>query len=861
MIGSSVGPYRVLEKIGAGGMGEVFLGDDARLKRRVALKCLAISDADDRRRIIHEARAAARLNHSNIAAVYDILEHEGRSFIVMEYAEGTSLRERLAQGRLPLGHVLAIGRQLASALAAAHEQGVIHRDLKPANVHVTSGGLVKVLDFGVAVLVRQPPPSSEQSTTSVGTPVPNLRRVGTPAYMAPEQLTVGYVDERSDIYSLGVILFEMATGRRPFETGDALEQVLAVSSEPAPSATSVEPSVPSGLNDMIAKALERDPAKRFESAREIERALTGLIDTAGAGSSPNSRRSRVRWGVGVATAAVVVTIAASTSWRSLIDDFGWRQTQGNPTVLAVLPHANPSGDPIAEQFGLAIATLVARNFRAAPDLKVVTGEATSPYATARTDLEPLQRTVGATYVLDLTVRAVTPSVDVLARLRRPRAGAPEWEKSIVGDAAEVENLLLHQLADALGRQGIRPRSTAEGIALTRLPTVHGDALLGYVQARALLDYKEVSGNARRAADLLEQATSKDSRFALAHAALADAMRVRSAAERDSKLLDRAAAASRKALELDPEESAAHTAFAAVEYASGRREAAVTSVRRAIDLQPDNDEAHRLLGQILAAQGRVDEGVAELQTAIRLRPTSFNHYFTLGFILYTASRYAAAADAYRTAAEIRPSHAGTYENLGAIYQMVGDTDRAIGNYEHAIRLGPSATAQTNLAVAYFTAGEYDKARSALLAAIERDPKKASLYRYLGDVYLKLNRRGEARAAYERAIALSEAALSVNPDDPFSIVLIALCEASLGRRSRAERHATEAMALAPSNRDVLFRSAKVFTLTGNRSSGLDALRRAVERGYDREVARRDPELATLRSMPEFDSALSAVPPTSR
>jgi len=851
MVSSSVGPYEVLEKIGTGGMSEVFLANDSRLKRRVALKRLLLSDPQEGDRIRHEARALAQLNHSNIAAVYDVLPHEGRHFIVMEYAAGPSLRERLMQGRLPLVDVITIGRQLASALAAAHGKGVIHRDLKPANIHVTDSGVVKVVDFGIAV--RNPESLSEESTTT-NVPILNSRCAGTPAYMSPEQRRGEPATAKSDIYSLGVVLFEMATGRRPFE----LEQVVAISRARDASTTSIDPSVPVGLCDVIAKALERDPAKRFASAQEIERALTDL-GTNGTERSTISHRAGIGWGV-VATAATVVTIAASGAWRPFVHDVFGHAT-GTPEVLAVLPVANPSGEPLAEQYGVALATLAARNLRVESGLKIVSGEATSRYAMARTDLEPLRRDVGASYALDLTVRSVTPSVDLLARLRRPGAVAPAWEQSITGNAVEVENLLLHQLVDALGRQGIRPRSDVEGAALVRLPTPRADALMSYVQARTLLDYKEVAGNAKRAADLLEQATSTDGRFALSYAGLADAFRTRAAAERDSTLLDRAMSAAKRALELDPEESAAHTAFAALEYASGRRDAAVTSVRRAIDLQADNDEAHRLFGQILASQGRVDEGVAELNAAIQLRPTSFNHYFTLGFILFTNSRYAAAVDAYQKAAEIRPSHAGPYENLGAIYQMLGDTHRAIGNYEHAIRLGPSATADANLAVAYFTAGEYEKARSALDVAIGRDPRKASLYRYLGDVYRKMNRRDDARAAYERAIALSNAELSVKAEDPFPIVLIALCEAGLGHRLRAERHAAEAMALAPANRDVLFRSAKVFALTGNNSAAFDALKRAVEGGYDREVARHDPELAPLRSLPEFERALSAAPSTSR
>lgn len=366
------------------------------------------------------------------------------------------------------------------------------------------------------------------------------------------------------------------------------------------------------------------------------------------------------------------------------------------------------------------------------------------------------------------------------------------------------------------------------------------------------------GNTQHAVDLLERAVRADAGFALGHAALAEALRARFATERDPKLLERARSEANAALTLDPDASAAHTALAAIHYAAGRRDAAVTSLRRALDLQPDNDEAHRLLGQVLAAQGRVDEGVTELEIAIRLRPTFFNHYYTLGFVLFTASRYPLALDRFRKATDLRPDHGGAYEMLGATSEMLGDLDQAIGHYEHAVRVGPTATAFANLGLAYFTAGQYEKAQEAVIAAIARDPKKATLHRDLGDIHLRLGQRSQARQAYERAISLASATLAANPSDPFSIVLIAVCEANLGRRSDAERHAAEATALAPSNRDVLFRSAKVYTLTGNRTAALRALRAAIERGYATELARHDPELASLRSMPEFERVLSKEVP---
>ncbi|MFI5179418.1 MAG: serine/threonine-protein kinase, partial [Vicinamibacterales bacterium] len=248
-MGSSVGPYQVIARLGGGGMGEVFLGHDPRLQRRVALKCLTAAETQNgevRARVMREARAAARLSHANIAGVYDVLEHDGRTFIVMEYVEGESLAERLARGRPSSDEVRSVARQLASALVAAHAQGVIHRDLKPANIHFTRDGSIKVLDFGVAKLTSVASALADMPTgqTVDGTLAGNP---GTPIYMSPEQLFSRPIDARSEIYSAGVILFEMATGRRPYMETGPVALALAMSTGAAPLATEVDPDVPPDL--------------------------------------------------------------------------------------------------------------------------------------------------------------------------------------------------------------------------------------------------------------------------------------------------------------------------------------------------------------------------------------------------------------------------------------------------------------------------------------------------------------------------------------------------------------------------------------------------------------------------------------
>ena len=280
--GTRVGPYTIIDRLGRGGMGQVFLASDQELRRKVALKCLLATSANadiERARILSEARAAAAISHPNIAAVYHVVEHGERAFIVMEYVEGESLALRLLRERLAISTVIALGRQFAAALTGAHAQGVIHRDIKPANIQIAVDGSAKVLDFGVASAVR-----SGSGLHSLGSSIrrsqergagPAMVHGGTPPYMSPEQLSGRSVDERSDIFSLGVVLFEMATGCRPYETNEPAALIVA-QEQGAPRADAVDARVPAPLADVIAKALEADGAQRWQSAIDVEAALEAV---------------------------------------------------------------------------------------------------------------------------------------------------------------------------------------------------------------------------------------------------------------------------------------------------------------------------------------------------------------------------------------------------------------------------------------------------------------------------------------------------------------------------------------------------------------------------------------------------------
>ena len=354
--GTRVGPYVIVDEIGRGGMGKVFLGSDPRLRRKVALKCVlrSLAGSGERRlRILHEARAAARVTHPNVATIHDVVEHDGAAFIVMEYVEGESLAARMRRGRLPIDRVIDIGRQLASALSAAHAKGVVHRDLKPGNIHISPEGTVKVLDFGIANAGRSIDTVRSSASTGRVAAEPSTRtpQPGTPPYMSPEQLLGRAVDERSDLYSLGVVLFEMATGRRPFKENEAADLVLAVTRGPAPRANAVDPAVPKVLADVIAKALEPDVDARYQSAVEVGAALgdvDALLQRKASGGDELNRRRLTRLGLGMLMAPPALVSLGFLTSRTF-----------NMTFTRTGPFATFANETAADYFSWGLRSIVA----------------------------------------------------------------------------------------------------------------------------------------------------------------------------------------------------------------------------------------------------------------------------------------------------------------------------------------------------------------------------------------------------------------------------------------------------------------------------------------------------------------------
>jgi len=853
VVGETVGPYQVIARLGAGGMGEVFLGHDPRLQRQIALKRLTADEtqtAESRARILREARAAARLNHPHIAAVYDVIEDGDRTFIVMEYVEGESLATRLGRGRLPIDDVRSIGRQLAAALAAAHAQGVVHRDLKPANIHITHDGSIKILDFGVAKLAPPVGVSAEATTGTAPVDSTLLGNPGTPIYMSPEQLLGREVDARSDIYSAGVILFETATGRRPYLDTNAVALAVAMTAEAAPLASSINVDVPYDLTAAIARALERDPAQRFSSASAFGDAMASTTAvTTSLGIAPVNRRRVV---LAIAGGGLVLLI--------LLGVFGLYDRKGSPSstrsghdVVAVLPLENLSGDPAKEYLGAGVSETLTMALSKVPALTVLSRNDVLDVVRRERDVRAIAKQLDASFIVDGSVQQAADRIRITLRIVRPDATVV-WSDAYEDSTAAV--FALHRTMAAAIVDKINGRS-ASPADLTIPGTSNVEALTAYWEGRSQFDRAVTRNDFDAAAAAFQRSIALDPRFALGYAGLADTLWQQYQVTRDAALPTQALEAGLNALRLDPNQPATRIAVATVYQGMGQYDEAIEQLKRAFELQPSNDDAHRIYARVLNAQGKTDDALNELQQAVALRPHRWANQSELAAFYYRQRRLPEASAAYERALEILPSDPRTLLNLGAVSLEMGDVPRSLKLFEQANAIAPTGVAQMNIGTAYYRLGRFADAVQAYTAAVKLDRASAVLHGNLGDAYLRLNRQADARREFEMARTLTLAALKVNERDARNLSRIAAFEAKLRMAPDAVAHAAQAVALAPRDPDVRFKQAVVHALIGEKDAALETLKQALALGYRAAEARADYDLAAIKGLPEFVRLVAGQP----
>jgi len=849
-IGNAIGPYRILRHLGSGGMGSVWLAEDTRLHRQVALKTLRAADLDDapaRARLLREARAAAALNHSNIATVYDVLENDGHVVIVFEYVEGETLAARLAREPMPAREAVELGCQVAQALVAAHAQGVVHRDLKPANVIIGAGGQLKVLDFGIARLL-----STGTTQTSGGHSGSALGFVGTPAYAAPEQMVSSAVDERADLYALGVMLFEMVSGRRPFTGTDPVALASSKLSHDAPALKTTGGLVPRELERLVGSLLARDRDQRPASAGDVLAHLRA-IDSAPVTATPVPSSSR-RIAAMAAGAVLLLAVAGFAAWEiRRLTGAATTAPAAAPPVVAVLPLANISGDAANDFISAGIAESLISSLASLPDVTVLSRASVIEARNRLAESSALAQDLGATYLVEGSVQQSAGRLRVsLSLVKSDRSVA--WADSVDGEFEqifELQSRLANALTNALSVRVSPDQRQRMNARLTSNP----EALSAYWRGRTLLERRDVGGNLDAAADAFGAAISLDRQFALAHAALGEIYWLKWLETRDSEWTRKAIDEGTTALRLAPDRPEVRYTLALTLAGTGRTAEAVDELERALALQPNYEDARRQLGLVLARQGKVDEALKELRQAIALRPGAWTSWSALGVSLFQAARYQEAIEPFTKVTELLPGSPFGFQQLGAAYQGLGDYDRALANYQHALAIRPNPQTLSNIGAIHHLKGEYQQAVISYKRALELRPNSHVTWRNLGDVYRRLGDARQADESYGRALALVSSELKVDPSDPANLSLMAVYLAKAGRHSEASTRIAEALTQAGNDANVLLRSAAVHALSGRATQALAALQAAVARGVTTARIESEEDFATLRNDQRFTALVQS------
>jgi serine/threonine-protein kinase len=755
--GHRFGRYRLVRLLGSGGMGEVYFAEDTQLGRPVALKVLPAEVAPTRAqaaRLLREARAASAISHPNVAHVYEIGEEGGRPFIAMEYVEGRSLDA--GEAPLPPERVLAIAVQLADALAEAHARGVVHRDLKPANVLVDSSGRVKVLDFGIAKLQPAGPASAEDETqlrTATGAVM------GTVAYMSPEQLEGRAVDAKSDLWSLGVVLYELASGRHPFKgwtPAMTIANVLKVEPEPL---GQLAPALPPAFGAAVDRCLEKDAQRRFASAQELRDELATMLVSPYSGASPARRRQRpaLPWRRAVVASLVVALLAAGAlalrQWRRGDDaaDAAPGPSATQVRSLAVLPFTNRSRASDGAMVADAVSEGLVDKLSALRDLEVIATSSVARYRGATFDPLAAARELG----VDAVVAGEVADGDGALRVRAELVAAGSGRRLWGGRYQHASGALLvlpQRIGVELG-ETVRPAlSRAERQRLGKRHTEDAEAQRLYLMGRWFWNRATREGN-ERAADLFRQAIARDPGYALAHAGLADsyALVLADWYRPPREWTPRAVAAAEQALRLDPELAAAHTllAFTSVYY-DWDWEEGERRIRRAIALEPSYALAHHQYGWFLIYMGRYEEARRELERALVLDPLSLVIANDLNAPYALTGRFDEARARCRAVLEMDERFFLPHFALGWMEALRGDAAAGVRWLERARQLDDSPMNVAWLGYARAQAGDRAGAAAALADLAARRQRGYVPAFHFALLHLGLEEREESLVELERAV---------------------------------------------------------------------------------------------------------------
>jgi len=870
------GNYRVLSIAGAGGMGVVYKARDERLGRTVALKFLPAdlnASARDKDRFLREARTASSLDHPNIGVIHGIEETEdGHTFIVMAFYEGSSLAHRIANGPLRVHEAIGIARQIAVGLGDAHAHGIVHRDVKPSNVMLTASGLVKIVDFGLARGITD----ATVSQTGV---------TGTVRYMSPEQAMDRTVDQRCDIWALGIVLAEMLTGSSPFHAESITAMLYAILNEPPKGLDVVHPA----LQPLLYRALAKDPGRRYGSCKELlsdlegaakqipedEAAITQKLPASMLGARTNAQTRRL------------IAEASRSAWGSAEKRkspiTNW--LLGMLVLLLVVGLALGFVTPLREKVvavvggGMAekhVAVLPFDNIGSNPENAALADGLMESLAGRLTNLDVGNQALWVVPTSEVRRRHVSDPGDALKQLGANLVikGAVERDGNDIHLTVNlIDTKNMRQLGSAMLEDPAGDLSTLEDEAISRLAklmniTVTADMLRntggrvnpaayeGYLTALGLMQRYDKPGNLDAAIGALENSLKADPGFALAYAQIGEAYRIKSSVEQNPRWLVQAEANAKKAVELDNRIPSVYVTLGRMHDQGGKHDLALQEFQHALSLDPRNATAMAGMGRAYELAGRLPDAEAAFQKAADLVPNDWDGHNTLAMYFDRQDKYEQSIAEFKKALELAPDNAQVLFNLGAAYIDSGDPKYfadAESALKRSIAINPSFPAYANLGSLYSREGKHELAAEVTRKALEMNGENEIIWRNLRIEYEWLKQPDKAAGARGHNIQLLEQAVQAHPRDGEAYAELGSLWAQEHDREKAQANLRTALALAPSDPTVLLFAADLYENLGDRKQCVAYVEKAMRAGLTKDQLLTDPDVQEALKDPAIKALL--------
>lgn len=841
--------YEIQGKLGAGGMGVVYKALDLKLNRTVALKFLSTDEVtpENRDKLLREARAASALDHANIAAVHTIEETaDGRTFIVMGYYDGETLADKVRRGPLQPAHAVNFALQIAQGLQHAHARNITHRDIKPSNVLITNDGTAKILDFGLA-RVHGPTASTETATLS-----------GTLLYMPPEQAQGRNLDARSDIWSLGVVLFQMLTGRLPFYSDSAASTIIAILNSP--------PAEMAGVSDelqvVILRTLAKTPDARYQNCGELIRDLEKVAvddrvptvtfdrDDLKKQLKAATQSAVIKPPGGVSRRALLLAVflcvAAGIALSLLVGPLRSRLFGPQEKHIAVLPFGTDSKDPAVQSMADGL-------------MERITGKLSNLDAGTRSlwivpsgevrrlkidDAKSARRELGATVAVSgrvvQTGQAIQLTVDVIDANSMRLLGSASLEQSL-STLASVDSDAVQRIASIL-RLGVRSEESSDGTTLA-------SGYQSYLEGRGYLQRFDKPGNLDTAVRLFESVVAADPNFALGFASLGEAYWYKYRYDQDSETLRKATEFCNRAIQLNNRLPAVYTTLARIHDNSGNHDLALEEFEQALKLDPRNADAHLGRATVYEAMGRPDDAEKEIQTSIALRPDYWVGITELGSFYFRQRRPEDALRAYRRALELVPDSASAHSNYGVALKNNGRPAEAEIQFKKSLQISESYFAYANYGMLLYRQKNWKDAAQMTEKALQINANDYRVWANLGISYEQMGNTAKAAAAYREELVHLEEIANLRSGDPAIERELGVLYSKDKKREEALRHLNAALARTPTDPRALSEAAEVYENLGDRDRALATVKKALAHGWTLDNLKENPGLRNVLADPRF------------